>query len=567
MILNLIFFFIFSLIITFSTIGYGFALVRVLKIDYFNLNYGFVGILGLFFLSIIASFTHLFLAHGYIHNLIIILFGLFFLIISKQKNFKQFIRLSIIFSFLFICILVAKNNEDFGYYHLPNSIQFVEQKLQFGLGNINHGFKHISSIFQLMSLNYLPIFHYYLFNITNFLFFLFFITFAIFQLFDNKRLTSNISNIFLILFLILFIAKFSRLAEYGSDISGQIIITIFLYYIVEIILNKKLSEKYLKHYFNISLILIVFAVSLKFILVIYSVLFFSVFLIIFKKKLFFKIFNLKILFISFLAFGIFIFFNFSSTGCLIYPVEKLCFTKTFDWALDSKTVNYLNFHYELWAKGGRGPNFSVENPIEYVQSFNWVSNWISKYFIGKFTDFILVTFIILFVFSLVFVQNFLNYKISFKKFTVNSIIIYLNFLAIFTIWFLNFPTLRYAGFVIVFILIAFPFILLFDEVIDLSLKVNFKKIIILILISYSIFLIKNIQRINNEFKLSTEDHHNFKNFPFFWVNNVNSTEHLINGHLVFKVNGMCWNTKSTCVRNLDNLRIVEKNKYIFYSIN
>ena len=53
---------------------------------------------------------------------------------------------------------MAKTNEDFGYYHLPNSIQFAQQKLQFGLGNLNHGFKHISTLFMLMSLNYLPIF-------------------------------------------------------------------------------------------------------------------------------------------------------------------------------------------------------------------------------------------------------------------------------------------------------------------------------------------------------------------------------------------------------------------------
>ena len=33
----------------------------------------------------------------------------------------------------------------------------VQQKLEFGIGNLNHGFKHISSIFMLMSLNYLPI--------------------------------------------------------------------------------------------------------------------------------------------------------------------------------------------------------------------------------------------------------------------------------------------------------------------------------------------------------------------------------------------------------------------------
>ena len=82
--------------------------------------------------------------------------------------FKEIKSQTILFAMLFIALLMAKTNEDFGYYHLPNSIQFAEQKLQFGLGNLNHGFKHISSLFMIMSLNYLPFIDHYLFNLTNF---------------------------------------------------------------------------------------------------------------------------------------------------------------------------------------------------------------------------------------------------------------------------------------------------------------------------------------------------------------------------------------------------------------
>ena len=35
-------------------------------------------------------------------------------------------------------------------------------------------------------------------------------------------------------------------------------------------------------------------------------------------------------------------------------------------------------------KAGAGPNFRVENVKEYIEGFNWVSNWIEKYFVGKF---------------------------------------------------------------------------------------------------------------------------------------------------------------------------------------
>jgi len=565
MITNLIFFFSVSLLISFSSIGYGLITIIFLKIENLELNYGLIGILGLFFISVLGSYTHLILPHDYIHNSIIILIGILFLIIFRNKNFNQIKTLFIIFCFLFISILLAKTNEDFGYYHLPNSIQFAQQKLQFGLGNINHGFKHISSIFQLMSLNYLPFFKYNLFNLTNFLFLLFFVLFVIINFRNNYKSNLNITNIFIILFLILFVAKFSRIAEYGSDIAGQITIVFFLFYTFEIAFNQKLNDKYLISYFKISIIFITFAITLKFILVIYSILYFFVVLVIFKKKLFITIFKEYWLFLPIIALGIFIFYNFSSTGCLIYPIQKVCFSQKYEWALSSETVNYLNFHYEIWAKGGKGPNFSVENPNSYIESFNWVSNWISKYFIGKFTDFLLVTLTILFFFFLVYLKNFSYSKFKFKNFNSKYIFFYFNLLIVFIIWFLNFPTLRYAGFVIVFMIISFPFVLLVDEVIDFSLKSNLKKLSIIFVITYTIFLIKNVYRINTELNLSTNEHHNFKNFPFFWVNNVSSEEFNINGHKVYKVDGMCWGTNSTCVRNIGNLSIKKKNNYIFYS--
>ena len=85
----------------------------------------------------------------------------------------------------------------------------------------------------LMSLTYLPIFEFYLFNLTNLLFLTFFITFLIIEIYQRKNINLNISTILLSLFLILFLGKFARLAEYGSDLSGQIVISIYIFYILE----------------------------------------------------------------------------------------------------------------------------------------------------------------------------------------------------------------------------------------------------------------------------------------------------------------------------------------------
>src|SRR6056300_357538 len=100
----MVIFFLVSLIICISTVGYGLLLNYLLKFENSNYNYGLMGLLGLFFLIIIA-------------NLIIIFFGFSFFIINKRFSLINFKLLLFIFILLFISILMAKTNEDFGYYH------------------------------------------------------------------------------------------------------------------------------------------------------------------------------------------------------------------------------------------------------------------------------------------------------------------------------------------------------------------------------------------------------------------------------------------------------------------
>ena len=90
---------------------------------------------------------------------------------------------------------------------------------------------------------------------------------------------------------------------------------------------------------------------------------------------------------------------------MIYPVEKSCFYDKFDWALNPEVVKYLNFHYELWSKGGLGPNHSVEDQEEYITFLNWLPNWFYVYFIGKFSDYILVTIFIILIFSIFYLKD------------------------------------------------------------------------------------------------------------------------------------------------------------------
>jgi hypothetical protein len=266
----LVIFFLVSLIICISTVGYGLLLNYLLKFENSNYNYGLMGLLGLFFLSIIANLTHIIVPHNYIHNLIIIFFGFSFFIINKRFSLINFKFLLFIFILLFISILMAKTNEDFGYYHLPNSIQFAQQKLQFGLGNLNHGFKHISSIFMLMSLHYLPFFEYYLFNLTNLLFLVYLITFVVIQFYEKNNKSSDFLKFIFLFLAVLFLTKFSRLAEYGSDLAGQITISIYLIYIIKFMFDHSLNFETKIKCFKIALLFLIFSITLKFISIIYS---------------------------------------------------------------------------------------------------------------------------------------------------------------------------------------------------------------------------------------------------------------------------------------------------------
>ena len=115
------------------------------------------------------------------------------------------------------------------------------------------------------------------------------------------------------------------------------------------------------------------------------------------------------------------------------------------------------------------------------------------------------------------------------------------------LWFFNFPTLRYSGYPVVYLIIILPFSLYVSNRIDLSNKTNLKKISIILLISYSIFMFKNISRISNEFKLPVTSHHNFKSFPFYWVKNQKFDKIRVDNHQLYLVKGKCWSVPSTCV--------------------
>ena len=71
------FFFIYPLLIILSIIGFGKLFTKFFK-NHLNLDLAVVSIFGFFFLFIISFISHLFVHHGYLHNVILLIIGAIF---------------------------------------------------------------------------------------------------------------------------------------------------------------------------------------------------------------------------------------------------------------------------------------------------------------------------------------------------------------------------------------------------------------------------------------------------------------------------------------------------------
>ena len=125
-------------------------------------------------------------------------------------------------------------------------------------------------------------------------------------------------------------------------------------------------------------------------------------MVFFKKPFFCNVlFSLKLISISLITILFLIISNLSSSGCLIYPIDFLCF-ENLPWALKKNEVLLTNHWYELWSKAGASPNYRVSDPDQYIRGINWVSNWIKEYFFNKVSDTLLGLFAIILIFYSVF---------------------------------------------------------------------------------------------------------------------------------------------------------------------
>ncbi|MDA9629415.1 hypothetical protein N9S67_00310 [Candidatus Pelagibacter sp.] len=506
------------LIITFflillSILGYGYQLALVSNI---KCEIGYKGLLGIFFLIIYSIVSNFFVPHDKIHNSIIIVIGIILFIINflKKKYSPKELKLLSITSLIFlITVFLYKNHDDFFYYHLPYELTLLNYTKMIGLGKLGIvGFNTHSSIFYLNSLFYIPVINLYALHFGVIYIYLFSIT-IILDFILKKISTKKIDYLFFqYLFALIFsLVFFYRIAEHGTDRSGLLLAYILILLTLEAFIISNRTD--FLNQFNKMLLVLALTVSFKSFFIIYFS--FLILLIWVKRKFLIKIFNYLILNAMFYFFILSIFLvtltTFLNSGCLVFPLALTCFD--FDWSNSIDSVNHTKNWFELWSKAGATPHYKVEDPNIYIKNFNWLSLWIKEYFFNKVSDFLLS---IIFI-SLVFVSLFKvrNYNKIIRTIKPEHIYLYLLIIIIFFEWFLNHPSLRYGGYTIVALLFFYPMSFIFKM--DNKYNIFVKKTFIIIIISFSVFLLRNIDRLNKEYQ---QYGYNLFLNPYFRIDNV-----------------------------------------------
>ena len=552
--------FLFLIILLVSTIGYGRFLHYIIFDKSYKSNYGEYGLLGLVFISFISTFLHFFIKINYYLNSFIYFVGLVLAVYFYReikifyKNNKNFLILIILISLLMVAY--HKPNEDFGYYHLPYLINFISEKVIFGLSTIQTNQGWNSMWLNLTATYNLPIIEMNGFHLTNLVFFIF-LSFALLDHFFNynKNIKSsfyfkNLLSIFGVIFFLYFLIKFSRINTYGFDVPSNFIsiycFYLFLYYFS---LGNHLADKK-KYIFQKVTIFSCFAVLIK--LSNLLILLLPTLLFLIKER---KILSKSFIFISFF-FIIWSLQQFIYTGCLIFPLIQSCINVS--W-FNADPVMALLEHTKGINKSFAQYKGNLSE-LEYSQNFNWVSTWFNR--TKKEILEHLVSFIV--IFASIFLRLvpkkknilYLNKKIYNFYYALFFIICFQIFF-----WFNTSPLVRF-GLHYVLLLLFFILTLFLSRF--LLKNLNFKYIVFLLYFGLVINLEKNFFRIFHDMK---NNYSFFYTYPEVYYVNKYTFENDVNINYLIKTKSVyCWNTASLCLAGNQDISINRLNGYLFINV-
>ena len=255
-----------------------------------------------------------------------------------------------------------------------------------------------------------------------------------------------------------------------------------------------------------------------------------------------KFIKLNKIFLSFIFsfLFLFVFLNVLVSGCIVFPINQLCFQQL-SWAMPNSEVIAYREWFEIWSKSLAGAGYITENPSSFLNDFKWVKVWIKNY-----SQKYLETIYLLIFLSIIFILTFKSKKKISNKSSYRSFIILITFIiGLLSFWSFKHPTLRYGGYLIhisIFAMIVSYFIS-YNNMSNLEFE---KKSKVFIIIALFIFMSKNIIRINEE--IMTNNEYKYSNFPFFFVKKVQYNKlNLSEDFYVSNANGkLCWAVKPPC---------------------
>ncbi len=517
-----------------------------------------VGSIVLSFIGLSANFfVRLDLQNNTILTSIILLFFFY------KRSFKTHIKLSLLFNLLLISFfsiiiifLAESNRPDSGLYHYPFIKLINDEKIIFGITNINSRFGNISILqyLQAISNNYITGTNGMLLpsSIISSAIYLYFFKEIFVSIRKNKK--NKIYLLYNFFSLVFFTFKMNRYGEYGNDYIPHFLV----FLLFSLILKYKDRFSFTNSYF---LSIFIFTNKITFL----PVLIFP-FIKIIKNKNLIKFINLKNIFITTLL-GLWLIKGIVNSACLIWPIEKTCIKNLSWFNKDIKSIQHVNKMSKIsqaWSKGwpeNKDKNIDIEN---YISGFDWTKVWVSGH--GKKILKIITIYLSILIFLAIVLKK--NDQRKNPWFNVSSNLnLYLYLLIFFIsicVWFLKFPVFRFGiSYIINFFIIIFLILLSRTNLNKKNLKFikNFSLICILVFVS------KNMLKFEN-FNLK------YDNFPwprYYNFNKMNtqislSEVEIDNQKSHYYTKDLCMYSKSPCtnekVSNL--LSISSKFKYKIY---
>ena len=540
--LQTLIFFLSVVFISISISGYGCLVKLDIKKNFFvNIFLGFIVI------SFIITFIHFFFRINLLISFLIFFTGISIYLTKKKRDFYYLFDKKIIYYLIFFLLLIPiylsqKYHEDFGYYHLPYAIGFIEEKIIFGFSNINSAYVYNSLWLNIYSIFFVQDKNFDLLTLPSFILYISFLFFSFNKITSAKNFTT--SDYYLVVTIFYFLLKFTRISEYGVDLPAIIFSILAIYYFFKFSETEPIEER--KNYFFLIIIFSTFSILIK--LSTAPIILLSFYLYVkYFEYLKFSIFESKYLLVYSLLISFFI-QQFIYTGCFLFPTNLTCLNVSWfnqDYLKLSQGLELVNKSYNL-AK-------DIFTPEEYIKNFNWIYFWLKRNFI-EISEHLLTI-----VFPSILFLLFLKKKKENIFFFKENIFIYIFLFVGLIFWFYFSPVYRFA----IYLFLTLIFMLL----LNLFVRKQFSKKVFIIF--FSIFILfnfsKNILRLDNknDIYFGIQKIHNkyVKNIEYsnkyasiFFPDNKNNSKNGWQGRL-------CWDIPFICSYN--NLNIYRKNDYLF----